>query len=104
MNLLVQVASMVLVGDAKDKIAILIDDMADTCGTIVQVTNPLLHLSGARRIQGSASDPRSQISCNNLHNPYRILSQFFVYGFAVFHVFISVCHQPVGLGCFSILR
>ncbi len=40
MNLLVQVASMVLVGDAKDKIAILIDDMADTCGTIVQVTNP----------------------------------------------------------------
>ena len=28
---------MVLVGDAKDKIAILIDDMADTCGTIVQV-------------------------------------------------------------------
>jgi phosphoribosylpyrophosphate synthetase len=47
MNLLVQVASMVLVGDAKDKIAILIDDMADTCGTIVQVTNTLLHLSGA---------------------------------------------------------
>jgi phosphoribosylpyrophosphate synthetase len=47
MNLLVQVASMVLVGDAKDKIAILIDDMADTCGTIVQVTIPLLHLSGA---------------------------------------------------------
>ena len=33
----VQVASMVLVGDAKGKIAILIDDMADTCGTIVQV-------------------------------------------------------------------
>ena len=28
---------MVLVGDAKGKIAILIDDMADTCGTIVQV-------------------------------------------------------------------
>ena len=32
-----QVASMVLVGDAKGKIAVLIDDMADTCGTIVQV-------------------------------------------------------------------
>ena len=28
---------MVLVGDAKGKIAVLIDDMADTCGTIVQV-------------------------------------------------------------------
>ena len=30
---------MVLVGDAKGKIAVLIDDMADTCGTIVQVQN-----------------------------------------------------------------
>lgn len=25
---------MVLVGDVKDKIAILVDDMADTCGTL----------------------------------------------------------------------
>ena len=32
-----QVASMVLVGDARGKVAILVDDMADTCGTIVQV-------------------------------------------------------------------
>ena len=32
-----EVASMVLVGDAKGKVAVLIDDMADTCGTIVQV-------------------------------------------------------------------
>lgn len=31
-----EVASMVLVGDVKDRIAILVDDMADTCGTIVQ--------------------------------------------------------------------
>ena len=30
-----QVASMVLVGDVKDKVAILVDDMADTCGTFV---------------------------------------------------------------------
>jgi len=28
-----EVASMVLVGDVRDKVAILIDDMADTCGT-----------------------------------------------------------------------
>jgi len=28
------VKSMMLVGDVKDRIAILIDDMADTCGTI----------------------------------------------------------------------
>jgi len=29
-----EVASMVLVGDVKERIAILVDDMADTCGTI----------------------------------------------------------------------
>lgn len=29
-----EVASMVLVGDVKDRVAILVDDMADTCGTI----------------------------------------------------------------------
>jgi len=28
-----EVASMVLVGDVRSKVAILIDDMADTCGT-----------------------------------------------------------------------
>ena len=26
---------MVLVGDVKDKVAIVVDDMADTCGTMV---------------------------------------------------------------------
>ena len=30
-----QVSSMVLMGDVKDCAAILVDDMADTCGTIV---------------------------------------------------------------------
>lgn len=29
-----EVASMVLVGDVKDRVAILVDDMADTCGTM----------------------------------------------------------------------
>jgi len=29
-----EVAAMVLVGDVKNKVAILVDDMADTCGTI----------------------------------------------------------------------
>lgn len=29
-----EVASMVLVGDVKNKIAVLVDDMADTCGTV----------------------------------------------------------------------
>jgi ribose-phosphate pyrophosphokinase len=29
-----EVSSMVLVGDTRNKVAILVDDMADTCGTI----------------------------------------------------------------------
>ena len=32
---------MVLVGDVKDKIAILVDDMADTCGTLVKAADTL---------------------------------------------------------------
>ena len=44
-----EVASMVLVGDAKDKVAILVDDMADTCGTICQAADKLL-LAGATKI------------------------------------------------------
>jgi ribose-phosphate pyrophosphokinase len=44
-----EVASMVLVGDAKGKIAVLIDDMADTCGTIVQAAQKLVD-DGAKKI------------------------------------------------------
>jgi ribose-phosphate pyrophosphokinase len=31
------VGRMVLVGDVKDKTAILVDDMADTCGTVIHI-------------------------------------------------------------------
>lgn len=44
-----EVASMVLVGDAKGKVAILVDDMADTCGTIVQAAQKLVE-DGAVKI------------------------------------------------------
>lgn len=44
-----EVASMVLVGDAKDKIAILIDDMADTCGTACLAADKLMQ-AGATKI------------------------------------------------------
>merc|ERR1712051_566486 len=44
-----EVASMVLVGDAKDKVAILVDDMADTCGTIYHAAEKLLE-AGATKI------------------------------------------------------
>ncbi|XP_053202676.1 ribose-phosphate pyrophosphokinase 2 [Panonychus citri] len=36
-----EVASMTLVGDVKDRTAILVDDMADTCGTICQAAQKL---------------------------------------------------------------
>merc|ERR1740123_2258966 len=44
-----EVDRMVLVGDAKDRVAILVDDMADTCGTICLAATKLLE-SGATKI------------------------------------------------------
>lgn len=41
---------MVLVGDVKDKIAILVDDMADTCGTIVHAADRLVE-AGATKVK-----------------------------------------------------
>ncbi|KAI9847393.1 MAG: hypothetical protein M1837_002582 [Sclerophora amabilis] len=37
-----EVSRMVLVGDVTDKIAILVDDMADTCGTLVKAADTLI--------------------------------------------------------------
>lgn len=44
-----EVASMVLVGDAKGKVAILVDDMADTCGTICHAADKLME-AGATKV------------------------------------------------------
>ncbi|OAD52687.1 Ribose-phosphate pyrophosphokinase 1 [Eufriesea mexicana] len=44
-----EVASMVLVGDVKDRVAILVDDMADTCGTICHAAEKLLE-AGAIKV------------------------------------------------------
>jgi len=44
-----EVASMVLVGDTKNKVAILVDDMADTCGTICHAAEKLLE-AGALKV------------------------------------------------------
>merc|ERR1711962_373957 len=44
-----QVDRMVLVGDAKGKVAILVDDMADTCGTLCLAADKLLE-AGATKI------------------------------------------------------
>ncbi|KAM7338685.1 hypothetical protein ACRRTK_002169 [Alexandromys fortis] len=44
-----EVDRMVLVGDVKDRVAILVDDMADTCGTICHAADKLLS-AGATRV------------------------------------------------------
>ena len=44
-----EVASMVLMGDVKDCVAVLVDDMADTCGTIVSAAEKLDE-AGAKEI------------------------------------------------------
>ncbi|KAL7307046.1 hypothetical protein TKK_0000787 [Trichogramma kaykai] len=43
-----EVASMVLVGDVKDRVAILVDDMADTCGTIVHAADKLVEAGAVK--------------------------------------------------------
>ncbi|GAU91087.1 hypothetical protein RvY_03408 [Ramazzottius varieornatus] len=43
-----EVSSMVLVGDVKDRVAILVDDMADTCGTICHAIEKLVQ-AGAKK-------------------------------------------------------
>lgn len=50
-----EVASMVLVGDVKDKIAILVDDMADTCGTIVHAADRLVEAGATKVIMAQHS-------------------------------------------------
>jgi ribose-phosphate pyrophosphokinase len=40
---------MVLVGDVKDKIAIIVDDMADTCGTLAKAADVVME-HGAREV------------------------------------------------------
>ena len=44
-----EVSRMVLVGDVKGKSCLLIDDMADTCGTLVKATNTLMD-HGAKEV------------------------------------------------------
>jgi len=43
-----EVSRMVLVGDVSDRVAIIVDDMADTCGTLVKAANILIQ-NGARK-------------------------------------------------------
>lgn len=44
-----EVSRMVLVGDVKNKVAIIVDDMADTCGTLVKAADTIM-AHGAREV------------------------------------------------------
>jgi hypothetical protein len=44
-----EVSRMILVGDVQDKIAILVDDMADTCGTLAKAADVVME-HGAREV------------------------------------------------------
>lgn len=43
-----EVDSMVLVGDVKDRVAIVVDDMADTCGTLKQASEKLITVGATK--------------------------------------------------------
>ena len=44
-----QIEKMFLVGDVKDKVAIIVDDMADTCGTLITAAKTLQN-SGCQKV------------------------------------------------------
>ena len=44
-----EVSRMVLVGDVKDKVAVIVDDMADTCGTLAKAADVVME-HGAREV------------------------------------------------------
>ncbi|MDO8562179.1 MAG: ribose-phosphate pyrophosphokinase [bacterium] len=49
-----QVARMKLIGDVKDKVALIVDDMADTCGTLATAAKLLVE-SGAREVYAATT-------------------------------------------------
>ena len=49
-----RVARMNLIGDVRDKVALIVDDMADTCGTLAAAAG-LLKESGARKVYAAAT-------------------------------------------------
>lgn len=61
-----EVASMVLVGDVKDKIAILVDDMADTCGTIVHAADRLVEAGATKVIIMAQHSIKNEICVKSL--------------------------------------
>lgn len=63
-----EVSRMTLVGDVKDKIAILVDDMADTCGTLCKAADILIG-NGAKEVVAIVTHGiLSGDACDRVHN------------------------------------
>lgn len=59
---------MVLVGNVQDKIAIIVDDMADTCGTLVKAADTIME-HGAREVNAIVTHGiLSGNAINNVNN------------------------------------
>ena len=59
---------MVLVGDVKDRIAVIVDDMADTCGTLVKAADVVMDHGAREAIAIATHGILSGDACNKLNN------------------------------------
>ena len=63
-----EVSRMVLVGDVKDRIAVIVDDMADTCGTLVKAADVVMEHGAREAIAIATHGILSGDACNKLNN------------------------------------
>lgn len=59
---------MVLVGDVRDRIAIIVDDMADTCGTLVKAAEVVMEHGASQAIAIVTHGILSGNACEKLNN------------------------------------
>jgi ribose-phosphate pyrophosphokinase len=63
-----EVSRMVLVGDVRDRIAIIVDDMADTCGTLVKAADVVMEHGAREAIAIVTHGILSGDACHKLNN------------------------------------
>lgn len=69
-----EVDRMVLVGDVKDRVAILVDDMADTCGTICHAADKSVPLAAtADPLNGWKEDGSRSVTVFYFSSPIRLI-------------------------------
>lgn len=62
-----EVSRMVLVGDVRDRVAIIVDDMADTCGTLVKAADVVMEHGAREAIAIVTHGILSGDACNKLN-------------------------------------